>query len=74
MGGGRRKTTDTIDHSVGFDRILPLGSAVEKGQAIARVHAASREQADRAGDAFLTSYTIAESAPEPSPVIIERIG
>lgn len=74
MGGGRRKTTDTIDHSVGFDRILPLGSAVEMGQPIARVHASSREQADRAGEAFLKSYTIAESALEPSPVIIERIG
>lgn len=74
MGGGRRKTTDTIDHSVGFDHILPLGSAVEKGQPIARVHASSREQAKRAGEAFLASYTISESAPEPSPIIIERIG
>jgi thymidine phosphorylase len=74
MGGGRRKTTDTIDHSVGFDRILPLGSAVEKGQPIARVHASSREQAERAGKALLASYTIAESAPELLPVIIERIG
>lgn len=74
MGGGRRKTTDTIDHSVGFDRILPLGSAVEKGQPIARIHASSREQAKRAGEAFLASYTISESALEPSPVVIERIG
>ncbi|GGF93227.1 thymidine phosphorylase [Rhizobium wenxiniae] len=74
MGGGRRKTTDTIDHSVGFDHILPRGSTVEKGQPIARVHAASREQAKRAGEALLASYTIAASAPEPSPVIIERIG
>lgn len=74
IGGGRRKTTDTINHSLGFDNILPLGSAVEKGQPIARVHASSREQADRAGEAFLASYTIAASAPEPSPVIIERIG
>jgi thymidine phosphorylase len=73
MGGGRRKTTDTIDHSVGFDHILPLGSAVEKGQPIARVHAASHEQAKRAGEVLLASYTIAASAPEPSPVIIERI-
>ncbi|MBO0140954.1 thymidine phosphorylase [Agrobacterium sp. Ap1] len=74
MGGGRRKTTDTIDHSVGFDHILPLGSTVEKGQPIARVHAASREQAKRAGEALLASYTIAASPPEPSPAIIERIG
>jgi len=73
IGGGRRKTTDTIDHSVGFDHILPLGSAVEKGQPIARVHASSREQAKRAGEALLASYTIAASAPQPSPVIIERI-
>ncbi len=74
MGGGRRQTSDTIDHSVGFDRILPLGSAIERGQPIARVHAASREQADRAGQALLASYRIDANAPLASPVVIERIG
>ncbi len=74
MGGGRRKTTDTIDHSVGFDCVLPLGSAVEKSQPIARVHATSREQADRASRALIASYTIDVNAPLAAPVIIERIG
>lgn len=74
MGGGRRQTSDTIDHSVGFDRILPLGTAIEKGQPIARVHAVSREQADRAKQALLASYRIEANPPASSPVIIERIG
>lgn len=74
LGGGRRQTTDTIDHSVGFDRILPLGSAITRGQPIARVHAASREQADHASRALLASYTIEATPPAPAPVIIERIG
>lgn len=74
MGGGRRQTSDTIDHSVGFDRILSLGTAIEKGQPIARVHAMSREQADRAKQALLASYRIEANPPASSPVIIERIG
>ena len=73
MGGGRRQTVDTIDHSVGFDRILPLGSVIEKGQPIARVHAKSQEQAERASRAFLAGYSVDANAPPPSPVIIERI-
>ncbi len=74
MGGGRRQTADTIDHRVGFDHILPLGTPTEKGQPIARVHAVSREQADRAKQALLASYRIEANPPASSPVIIERIG
>jgi thymidine phosphorylase len=73
MGGGRRKTSDMIDHRVGFDRILPLGSAIEKGQPIARVHAVSSQQADQAIRALLASYSIEANSSRPSPVIIERI-
>ncbi len=73
MGGGRRQASDTIDHSVGFDRILPLGSAINRGQPIARVHAASQEQADHASRVLLASYRIDAKAPPRSPVIIERI-
>jgi thymidine phosphorylase len=74
LGGGRRHVSDTIDHRVGFSNILPLGSAVLKGQPIARVHATSVEQAGQAITAVLASYRMDEQAPQLLPVIVERIG
>ncbi|SFA93056.1 thymidine phosphorylase [Rhizobium sp. NFR07] len=74
LGGGRRKVSDAIDHRVGLSALLPLGSAVSKGQPIARVHAASQEQAEQASKTVLAGYRIDTETPELSPVIIERIG
>lgn len=48
LGGGRRKPSDTIDPSVGISDILPLGAKVGKGEPIASVHAASRDEAELA--------------------------
>ena len=39
LGGGRRVQTDTVDPSVGLDQIQPLGSYLNEGDTIARVHA-----------------------------------
>ena len=39
LGGGRRVQTDIVDPSVGLDQIQPLGSFLNEGDIIARVHA-----------------------------------
>ncbi|MGY8781557.1 MAG: thymidine phosphorylase, partial [Fidelibacterota bacterium] len=39
LGGGRKKASDVIDHSVGLTDVLGLGEKVEAGQALAYVHA-----------------------------------
>ena len=39
LGGGRRVQTDIVDPSVGLDQIQPLGSYLNEGDIIARVHA-----------------------------------
>ncbi|AYD03360.1 thymidine phosphorylase [Neorhizobium sp. NCHU2750] len=73
MGGGRRQVSDAVDHRVGFSDMLALGSAVTKGQSIARVHATSRDEADIATKAVLSSYRIDAGPPALSPVVVERI-
>ena len=39
LGGGRRVQADIVDPSVGLDQIQPLGSYLNEGDIIARVHA-----------------------------------
>ncbi|CUX16670.1 thymidine phosphorylase [Agrobacterium genomosp. 13] len=73
LGGGRKKPSDTIDPSVGISDIIPLGTKVEKGESIAIVHAASREEAERAVKRVAACYGIADSAPEIDAPILERI-
>jgi thymidine phosphorylase len=73
LGGGRRHPADRIDHRVGFSALLPLGTHVGEGDPIAFVHAADEAAAERAAAALAANYRIADSKPQPAPVILDRL-
>ncbi len=75
LGGGRRVAGDAIDPGVGFSQVLPLGSGLQAGDALLRVHAASRAAADAACAAVQAAITIhdAAAAAAPGPVVIEQL-
>ena len=73
LGGGRTAPGQSIDHAVGFDRLLPRGSVVNAGDAIARVHARTPEAAVAAGAALVAAFTIGNGRPEVPP-LVERLG
>jgi len=73
LGGGRSRPDERIDHRVGFDRLLPLGTKVEKGEEIGRVHASDAESAAHGVARLAGLYRIAPDAPLPSPDILTRI-
>jgi thymidine phosphorylase len=72
LGGGRRMPTDTIDHAVGFDRLLGLGTRVGIGTPLARLHARDAASAADASRRLIAAYKIGDSAPN-HPLIPERI-
>ena len=72
LGGGRIVPQATIDHAVGFDRLLPVGTTVRKGEPIARVHAADAAAAGAATVALYAAFSIGERPPKAQPPI-ERI-
>lgn len=74
LGGGRKRAADPIDHRVGVDELLPLGMQVSEGEPIATVHARTEEDAERIAGDVARFYTIADTAPDASPVVIKRIG
>lgn len=74
LGAGRLRGGDRINPSVGLSEIMPLGEPVEKGEIIARVHAASEEDAERAAAAVSVAVGIGEEEPEEPSLIHERIG
>lgn len=74
MGGGRRRRADGIDHAVGITDVLPLGTRVEQGQLLARVHARDEDAAQQAEAHLQKAIHIGDLAEGPVPgVVIERI-
>lgn len=56
LGAGRGRAEDAIDFSVGFDRLVKVGEAVEKGDLIARIHAGNDSTAEEAAGKFMGGY------------------
>lgn len=73
MGGGRRRVTDAIDHSVGLTDMVRLGDAVQAGQPLANIHAASEAGWLQAAEAVSAAITITARPPQALPVIYRRI-
>ncbi|MBL8306527.1 MAG: thymidine phosphorylase [Rubrivivax sp.] len=74
LGGGRRLPGDRVDPRVGLSQLCALGTAVQAGEPLARVHAADADGAAAAIAAVQAALTIAEAAPAPRPLVAERIG
>ena len=73
LGGGRRVASDEIDHAVGFDLIAPIGTKIDKGDVIGRVHAKTQSDANIARQEFLSAVLIEGKKANPVDVILERI-
>jgi thymidine phosphorylase len=74
LGGGRTRSTDPIDHAVGFDRLAGLGAHAGADAPLGRVHARSVESAERAAAALRTACMVGEEAPDVPDPILRRIG
>jgi thymidine phosphorylase len=73
LGGGRRRASDTIDHRVGFADIVSLGRRVERGDALATVHAAQADHAEFAVRRLQACIHVGDVPPDPLPLIIARV-
>jgi len=69
LGGGRISNDQKIDHSVGFDRILPIGTRVNRADVLARVHANSLESAKHASKQYINSISFSDE-PVNEPQVI----
>lgn len=69
LGGGRISNDQVIDHSVGFDRILPIGTRVNRGDILARVHAKSLDSAQRASNQYINAISFIDM-PVDEPQLI----
>ena len=66
LGGGRRRSSDQIDPSVGLSALARVGDKVSRGDVIARVHATSKAAADQVSRKVAAAYHIGQSAERES--------
>jgi thymidine phosphorylase len=74
LGGGRRVEAEGIDHAVGLSEIAAPGERVGvDDRPLAIVHARDPGAAHRAAARLREAFTIGDAAPDPTPVVRERL-
>jgi thymidine phosphorylase len=73
LGGGRSVPGAAIDTRVGFSAFAALGDVIDRGQALALVHAADMASAERARAELIAAIAIRDTRAEEVPLLRERI-
>jgi len=73
LGGGRRRSTDEIDHAAGIDQLVQQGESVETRQPLMRLHAANSDLAHELLTEARTAVTVGDEKPGQRELIIERL-
>ena len=74
LGGGRRSSGDRIDHRVGIDGILPLGTRIAHGDPLLRVHAGDPAALSAALHQLRNACGLSPTANAPPPLVLARVG
>jgi pyrimidine-nucleoside phosphorylase len=75
LGGGRTRVEDPVDPAVGVEFVVRVGDTVHAGQALAMVHAASREACAGAFTALRAAVIVGDGPPPvpPLPWVSHRV-
>ncbi|MDH3546719.1 MAG: thymidine phosphorylase, partial [Gammaproteobacteria bacterium] len=73
LGGGRHRVGETLDLSVGFSDVAPIGTLLDTETPLAVVHAASDADADQAEQLLLSACVLGEEPPAAAQVVTEII-
>jgi pyrimidine-nucleoside phosphorylase len=69
LGGGRATKDAKVDLAVGIVLNKKVGDRVAEGESLARIHARTRESAEKAADMLRACYAISEESPKRKPFI-----
>jgi thymidine phosphorylase len=73
LGGGRMTKDSVINYDVGMDQIAKPGEYVRKNSVLARIHAASKDEAYAALLRAQSAFEIITAKPKTSPLIYGMI-
>jgi thymidine phosphorylase len=73
LGGGRRRPGDAVDPRVGLAAVLAPGAAVQAGETLAWVHAASTAAAEDAVRTVAAALPVVDRPPPADPLLLEYL-
>lgn len=73
LGGGRNRADDVIDPAVGLDWLLGRGLLTDHDTPLARVHARTADDAERAAQAVRAAFTLSDTPPDDRPLILRSL-
>jgi pyrimidine-nucleoside phosphorylase len=73
LGAGRARLDDVVDHGVGIEVLAPAGTPVREGETVLVVHHRGGRGLNHALPLLDRAVVIGDAAPEPTPLVLERI-
>jgi thymidine phosphorylase len=73
MGGGRMKSTDSIDYAVGLNQFVSIGDQIDSNKPLAMIHVRTEEQFTEAERAIQRAIICGKDKPESETQIYRRI-
>jgi len=70
LGGGRLRASDAIDPRVGFADFRCVGTKLQRGEPIARVHARSQADAAAASERLIAAVKIDDQSPPEAATVL----
>ena len=73
LGAGRARKEDVVDAAAGLLLRKRVGEEVRSGEVLAELHAATPEKLDAGERRLRAAVQLADRAPAPKPLVLERI-
>lgn len=73
LGAGRARVEDAVDPAVGIEIMAPVGTFVTEGESVVRLRHRDGRGLDQALLLLTDAIGIGDDAPNPGPLVIERI-
>ncbi len=73
LGGGRRRSTDPINYTVGLTQLAPIGTYLDNQTPLCLVHAKTKEDFERAKAQLLKSITVSDETVKTGQSIITEV-
>ena len=74
LGAGRARKEDPVDPAAGMVCLAKPGDEVEAGDPVLELHSSDPALVPLARDVLAGAVTIGTTAPEPAPLVLDRIG
>ncbi|MFH5230168.1 thymidine phosphorylase [Antrihabitans spumae] len=73
LGAGRARQGDAVQFGAGIELAAKPGDEVRRGQVLFTLHTETPDTFDGAVETLASGWTIGSDAPEPSPLVVDRI-